>query len=163
DEPHHFTHGQNPGCFCLSYLAHTQCFIGQLDEAKATIEHNLAIAKRRATAPGHVYTYVNVLTFAMRVHQFLGDAPEVGRLAEELIVLSRRGHHQYYEALGIAHLGWAIAAGGSADAGIARMREGVTALEKTRTVLALPGFYLLLAELSLKRCRVDDAQRALDQ
>src|SRR5262249_11463355 len=58
---------------------------------------------------------------------------------------------------------WAIAAGGSADAGIARMREGVTALEKTRTVLALPGFYLLLAELSLKRCRVDDAQRALDQ
>src|SRR5262249_2247260 len=163
DEPHHFTHGQNPGCFCLSYLAHTQCFIGRLDEAKATIEHNLAIAKRRTAVAGHVYTYLNVLTFAMRVHQFLGDAPKVKRLAEQLIGLCRRGHYQYYEALGIAHLGWAIAAGGAADAGIVRMREGVAALEKTGTVLALPGFYLLLAELSLKGCRVDDAERALDQ
>jgi class 3 adenylate cyclase len=161
DEPHHFTHGQNPGCFCLSYLAHTWCFLGRLDDAKTTIERNLAVARHRSSASGHLYTYVNVLAFAMRVHQFLGSASEVERLAEELIVRSRHGHYRYYEALGIAHLGWAIAAAGATDAGIAKMREGVVALEKTGTVLALPGFYLLLAELNLKASRVDDAWGAL--
>jgi class 3 adenylate cyclase len=162
DEPRHFTHGQNPGCFCLSYLAHAQCFLGRLDEAKTTIERNLAVAQRRSAASGHLYTYVNVLAFAMRVHQFLGAASEVKRLAEELIVRSRRGHYRYYEALGITHLGWAIATAGATDAGIAKMREGLVALENTGTVLALPGFYVLLAELSLKASRVDDARRALD-
>jgi class 3 adenylate cyclase/tetratricopeptide (TPR) repeat protein len=163
DEPRHFTHGQNPGCFCLSYLAHSQCFLGRLDEAKRAVERNLAIATRRSAEAGHVYTHVNVLTFAIRVHQFLGNANEVKRLAEELIDLSRRGHYRYYEALGTAHLGWAIAVVGSIHPGIAKMQEGLAALEKTRTLLALPGFYLLLAELSLKVSRVDEAQRALGE
>ncbi len=163
DEPRHFTHGQNSGCFCLSYVAHTQCFLGKADEAKLTVERNLAIAKRRSIEAGHVYTYVNVLTFAMRVHQFLGDANKVKRLAEELIDLSHRGHYRYYEALGTAHLGWAMAVAGSIHLGIAKMQEGLLALEKTRTLLALPGFYLLLAELNLKVARVDDARRALSE
>jgi class 3 adenylate cyclase/predicted ATPase len=163
DEPHYFTHGQNPGCFCLSYLAHTQCFLGYLDQAKATIGQNLAIATQRAVVPGHVYSYVNVLTFAIRVHQFLGDVLEVKRLAEELISLCRRNHYGYYEALGTVHLGWAIGVTDSIPLGIEKMREGLVGLEKTGTVLALPGFCLLLSELYMRNGRLDEARRALDK
>src|SRR5262249_5628517 len=145
DEPHYFTHGQNPGCFCLSYLAHTKCLLGYLDQANETIERNLAIARRRSVAPGHVYSYVNVLTFAVRVQQFLGNILEVKQLAEELIAICQRNHYEYYEALGTVHLGWAIAATDSIPLGIEKMREGLAELENTGTVLALPGFYLLLS------------------
>jgi predicted ATPase len=99
----------------------------------------------------------------MRVYQFLGDYFGVKRLAEELIDLSRHGHYRYYEALGTAHLGWAIGAMGATDAGIAKMRAGMTALEKTGTLLALPGLYLLLAELCLAGSHIEEARHALDQ
>jgi len=161
DEPHHFTHGQNPGCFCSSYLAHTQCFLGHPDEARATMERNLDIARRRATAPSHLYTYVNVLTFAIRVHQFLGDALKVKLLADELVSICRLNHYEYYEALATVHLGWAIGSTGAVPPGIEKMQEGLAGLEKTGTMLALPGFYLSLSEFYIRNGNLDEASRAL--
>ena len=161
DQPHYFTHGQNPGCFCLSYLAHTQCFLGFPHQARATIGRSLSIARRRTFEPGHVYSYVNVLTFAIRVHQFLGEVLEVKHLAEELIGICRRNHYAYYEALGMVHLGWAIGTVNSISLGIEKMCEGLAGLEKTGTMLALPGFYLLLAQLHTRNANLDGAREAL--
>jgi class 3 adenylate cyclase/tetratricopeptide (TPR) repeat protein len=161
DQPHYFTHGQNPGCFCLSYLAHTQCFLGYPDQARATIGRSLSIARRRGFEPGHLYSYVNVLTFAVRVHQFLGEVLEVKHLAEELIGICCRNHYAYYEALGTVHLGWGIGAVDSISLGIEKMCAGLAGLEKTGTMLALPGFYLLLAQLHARNGNFDGAREAL--
>ena len=73
DEPHFFTHGQNPGVFCLSYLAHAQCFLGEVDRARDTIERNVAISAMRARNSAHLHSHINALTFAVRVHEFCGD------------------------------------------------------------------------------------------
>lgn len=161
DEPHHFTHGQNPGLFCQSYLAHAYCFLGYLDQARSAIEQNLEIARSRLHQPAHVYTYVNTLTFAVRVYQFLGNVAEVKLLAEELAAICRRGHYEYYESLATAYLGWATAEEEPSLGGIEIMRRGLAALEKTGTVLALPGLYLPLSQLYLRINLLAEARETL--
>jgi class 3 adenylate cyclase/tetratricopeptide (TPR) repeat protein len=161
DEPHFLTHGQTPGLFCLSYLAHTLCFLGHLDRAKAAIARSLSIAERRSREPAHIYGYVNALTFAVRVHQFCGDVASERRLLEQIADIARRNHYTYYEALSRCHLGWAIGAEGRLSEGIDQMVEGIAALELAGTVLPLPGFYTLLSELYIRADRLAEADAAL--
>ena len=161
DAPHFSTHGQNPGLFCLAYLAHTLCFLGDFAGAKAAIERSLSIAETRSRDPSHVYGYVNALTLAVRVYQFCGDIAAERQLAEKLLDISKRNHYAYYEALSRCHLGWAIGAEGRLSEGIDEMADGLSALERTGTLLALPGLYTLLAELYLRAHRFPEAEGAL--
>ena len=163
DEPHFFTHGQNPGLFCLSYLARTQCFLGYLARARATIKRGLQIAETRARDPGHSYCYVNALTFAVRISQLCGDIASEKRLANEIIGISRRNHYAYYAALGACHLGWAVGAEGALSEGIDMMVDGIAAVEQTGTLLALPGFYASLSQLYIRAGQLDEADRALEK
>ncbi len=161
DEPHFLTHGQNPGLFCLSYLAHTLCFLGYLDRANAAIQRSLAIAEARAREPAQIYGYVNALTFAVRVHQFCGDIAAERKVAERLTEIARRNHYTYYEALSRCHLGWVIGAEGHLSKGIAEMVAAVADLERAGTSLPLPGFYTLLSELYIRAGRPAEADRTL--
>jgi len=162
DRPHFFTHGQNPGIFCLSYLARTELFLGYPDRARSTIQRGLAVASARASDPGHIYTYVNALTFAVRVYQLCGDILFEKQLANEIISIAQRNHYAYYEALGLCHLGWAIGAEGSWSEGIEKMVAGIAAVEQTGTSLALPGFYTYLSQLYIRAGQFDDASRVLE-
>ena len=163
DQPHFFTHGQNPGLFCLSYLARTQCFLGYLDRGRATINSGLKIAATRARDPGHTYGYVNALIHAARVYHMCGDLDSEKRLASETLNIARRNHYAYYDAMSTCHLGWVAGAGGSLSAGIAKMVDGLAALEQTATELGLPGFYVRLAELYIRARQPDEASRALQK
>jgi class 3 adenylate cyclase len=147
DVQHYFTHGQNPGVFCRSYLAQALWFLGNADQAKTIIDENLSTARSRAMGGSQVYTYVNVLTFAARIYSYRRDPASVAKISEELIQASRKNHYAYYEAQGVTHLGWALAADKFAVSGIRQMREGLASLERTGTVLGLRGFRVQLAEL----------------
>jgi len=161
DEPHFLTHGQNPGLFCLSYLAHTLCFLGYFDLARSAIGRSLAIAEARARDPAHLYGYVNALTFAVRVHQFCGDIDSERTFAEKVLDITTRNHYGYYATLSRCHLGWVIGAEGQLSEGIDQMVGAIAALEQSGTVLALPGFFTLLTELYVRARRVREAEAAL--
>ncbi|HLH92885.1 MAG TPA: AAA family ATPase [Xanthobacteraceae bacterium] len=161
DPPHFLTHGQNPGLFCLSYLAYNLCFLGYFDLAKSTIERSVAIAEARARDPAHIYGYVNALTFAVRVHQFCGDIASQRQLIEKVVDISRRNHYTYYESLSSCHLGWVIGAEGHLSEGIDQMIAGIAALEIAGTILGLPAFYTFLAELCIRANRLSEAEAAL--
>jgi class 3 adenylate cyclase/tetratricopeptide (TPR) repeat protein len=163
DPPHFFTHGQNPGLFSLSYLSRTLCYLGLLDQARATIGYCLAIAARRAGDPGHLYGYVNALVHAARVYNHCGDLAAERRFAEEARDIARRNHFAYYEAVSRCHLGWVVGSQGSLDEGIDAMRAGLAALEKTGTSLALSQFFLMLAQLYIGAGRWREAAAALDR
>jgi tetratricopeptide (TPR) repeat protein len=163
DPPHFFAHGQNPGLFCMSYLARTWCFLGNLDEGRATIERCLAIAAGRAHERAHIYGYANALIHAARVHNLCGDLDAERKFALESNELARSNHYAYYEALSNCHLGWAIGVEGDASEGIAKMLDGIAALERTATLLGLPGFYILLAQLCIRAARWDEAGGALER
>jgi class 3 adenylate cyclase/tetratricopeptide (TPR) repeat protein len=163
DQPHFFTHGQNPGLFCLSYLARTQCFLGYLDRGRATISRGLAIAANRADDPGHIYGHVNALIHAVRVYHLCGDLDAEKRLSQETLSLAQRNHFAYYEALSSCHLGWVVGAEGSLSLGIEKMLRGLTALGQTSTELGLPGFYVRLAELYIRAGQPAQAAEALQK
>ena len=69
DKPHLVTHGQDPGAFCLSYLAYTLWFLGYPDQASARAEMALDVARRSA----HAFSHVSALTFVARVSQCRRD------------------------------------------------------------------------------------------
>ena len=128
DQPHSLRTVKS-GTLCLSFLARTQCFLGDLDRGRSTINHGLAIAAIRARDPGHIYGYVNVLIHAVRVFHLCGDLESEKRLATETINISRRNHYAYYEALSMCHLGWVAGAEGSLREGIDKMVDGLAALK----------------------------------
>jgi tetratricopeptide (TPR) repeat protein len=161
DQPHFFAHGQNPGLFCLSYLARTLCFLGYLDCCRAVMNRCLSIASNRAHDPGHTYGYVNALMHAVRVYNLCGDLDAEERLAKETNEISRRNHYAYYEALSTCHLAWVAGARGFLSEGIDRMIGGLAALEQTGTSLALPGLYVLLAQLYIRAGQWDEASNVL--
>ncbi len=163
DDPHFFTHGQNPGVFCLSYLAHAQCFLGQLDQARETIERSLAISAIRSHNPAHIYGYVNALTFAVRVHEFCGDVGKERQRARQIIEISRRNGFRYYEAVSTCHLAWATGIGGSVADAASKMKDGIAALEKTGTSLSVSRFWVLLAELYIRAGQQEQAQHAIEK
>jgi len=163
DQPHFFTHGQNPGAFCLSYLAWTLWFLGYADAAKAKVDGILELMRSRAVEPSHVYSHVSALTFGVRVHQCRRDIAVVENLAEELIRMARHHHYAYYEALGMIQRGWARATEQSPTTGLLQMQDGLSALERTGTKLGLRGFYVQLAELNAQFGKKEDALAALDK
>jgi class 3 adenylate cyclase/tetratricopeptide (TPR) repeat protein len=161
DQPHFFAHGQNPGLFCLSYLARTLCFLGYLDRCRAVMNRCLSIASKRAHDPGHIYGYVNALMHAVRVYNLCGDLDAEERVAKETNEISRRNHYAYYEALSTCHLAWVAGARGFLSEGIERMICGLAALGQTGTSLALPGLYVLLAQLYIRAGQWDEANNVL--
>jgi len=163
DEPHFFTHGQNPGVFCLSYLAHTQCFLGELDQARKTIERSVALSEMRARNAAHIYGYVNALTFAVRVHEFCGETAREEIRARQILDISRRNGFRYYEAVSTCHLAWTTGLGGNLSDGISQMSDGITALERTGTSLSVPHFFVLLAELHSRAHQLDEAEGAIER
>ena len=163
DPPHFSTHGQNPGLFALSYLSRTLCYLGLLDQARATIGRCLTIAARRAGDPGHLYGHVNALVHAARVYNHCGDLAGEKRFAEEARDIARRNHFAYYEAVSRCHLGWVAGCQGSLAEGIDTMLAGLAALEKTGTSLALSQFFLMLAQLYIVAGRWREAAAALDR
>jgi class 3 adenylate cyclase/tetratricopeptide (TPR) repeat protein len=163
DPPHFFTHGQNPGLFSLSYLSRTLCYLGLLDQARASIGRCLAIAARRAGDPGHLYSQVNALVHAARVYNLCGDLAAEKRFAESARDIARPNHFAYYEAISHCHLGWVAGSQGSLAEGIDTLRAGIAALEKTGTSLALSQFFLMLAQLYMRAGRWREAVAALDR
>jgi len=161
DQPRFMTHGQNAGLFCLSYLARTQCMMGQLDRGRATIERARAIAARRAQDPGHIHSALNVALHAVRVYHLCGELATERGLANEIVEMARQSHYAYYRALGRCHLGWVAGAEGNLAEGMALLNEGIAALKGTGTSLALPGLYLLLAQLCVRAGRRDEASSLL--
>ena len=161
DQPRFLTHGQNAGLFCLSYLARTQCVMGDVDRGRATIQRARTIAALRSKDPGHIHSSLNVALHTVRVYHLCGDLSAERQLANEIVETARQNHYAYYQAQGRCHLGWVAGAEGDLDAGIALLNEGITALKKTGTSLALPGFYVLLAQLYVRAGRREEAAALL--
>jgi class 3 adenylate cyclase/tetratricopeptide (TPR) repeat protein len=157
DQPRFLTHGQNAGLFCLSYLARTQCVMGHLDRGRATIQRARTIAAMRSKDPGHIHSSLNVALHAVRVYHLCGDLEAERQLANEIVEMARQNHYAYYQAQGRCHLGWVAGAEGDLAQGIALLTDGITALKQTGTSLALPGFYVLLAQLYVRAERRDEA------
>lgn len=154
DEPHLFSHGFNPGIYSRAYLAQCYAMQGKSRASVDLISSTLASARRRASDPLHIYSYVSALVIAGRTYMLLGDAGAVDENSKELIEIAGRHNYTYFKNIGELQRSWTLTRARAPDVkrmGAQRLSAGLAALEKTGIGLGIRSFYsqLALAQIGL--------------
>jgi predicted ATPase len=156
---HIFLHGDDAGVGCLAYLALALWFLGYPDQALERMQAALARARELA----HPFSLAYALIGAAWFHQYRREAQAAQTYAEEAVALSRQHEIPMREAQGTIMRGWALAAQGLCEEGIAGMHQGLEALRATGAELNRTYYLFLLAEAYGQSGRVDAGLRALTE
>ena len=157
----HRTHvayfGIDHGIFSRSWSSHYLWQAGYADQARARAEETLDFARGLA----HPFTQTITLAYAAMVNQFRRDVEEVDRLAAVTILHATEHGFPYYLAWSEVLRGWSRAARGAGKEGVAEIRSGIEALQRTAGI-RLPYYRALLAEACGWAGEIDEALQALD-
>lgn len=154
DEPHLFSHSFNPAIYARAYLAQCLAMMGRARASVELISSTLTSARRRASDPMHIYSYVSALAIAGRTFMLLGDADAVTDVSKELIEIAGRHHYTYYKNIGELQLSWALTRSSIPETrrtGAQQLSARLAALEKAGIGLGIRSFYsqLALAQVGL--------------
>ena len=98
---------------------------------------------------------ISVLGYAAWQHQLRREGPTVQAREEAAISLSTEQGFPHWLVVGTFLRGWALAAQGQAEEGIAQLQQGLAAWRAIGTKLGLPAILLLLAEAYGKAGQVE--------
>ncbi len=134
---------QDPGVDCFAFTGLALWFLGYPDQALKRIHEATALAGQLA----HPYTLAYAQNHAAMVHQLCGQARASQEWAEAAIAIC--AEHGFPFFLGAASItrGWALAAQGRREEGIAQIHEGLALYRTTRSGINLPHFLLDLAQV----------------
>ena len=156
---HALTYGDDPGVGCLSYAGLALWFLGYPDQAAEKIR----AACQLAEALTHPFSLAYALIGAAWLHQFRRE-PEAARAhAEAAVALSVEHGFPLREAQGTIIGGWALAALGEKEEGIARIRRGLGAFQATGAALNRTYYLALLAETYAESGRPDEGVAVLGE
>lgn len=155
---HAMIFGQEPGMASHIYLAKTLCLLDDADGA----EHHRAEAARIARETEHHHTSAFCMMYDAVVQQFLGKARETMSLTDRLLTLSEEQGFPIWHSGAEVLKGWALAALGQLDAGIALMTDGIEHWKATGTTLYTPYWLSLLALAEAEGGQRDAALRRID-
>jgi TOMM system kinase/cyclase fusion protein len=130
------------GVFSRCFAAHTLWHLGYPDQSLRTMHEALGLAQELA----HPYSRALALAYAAMLYQFRGDGHMVRESAETAAALCKEQGFGYYLSWAMVMQGWALAALGQGEAGMARMHDGLAAMRATGAVLRQPYYLALLAE-----------------
>jgi predicted ATPase/class 3 adenylate cyclase len=131
--------GHDPGVCCRYRAAPSLWLLGSPDQAVASSQAALALAQQLA----HPISLANALYWAAVVHHLRREAPQTQARAEAaMTIATEQGFPQ--EAMPLR--GWALAASGHGEEGIAQIRLAV--YRATRATRDRPYYLALLAEAS---------------
>jgi class 3 adenylate cyclase/predicted ATPase len=144
DPQQHRSYGSllDPGESCLSYAAWVLWFLGHPDQALQRSHEALTLAQELS----HPFSLAHALNYAAVLHQLRREGQAAQERAEAGIALSTEQGFPHWLALGTSWRGWALAAQGEAEEGIAQIRQGLAAVRAMGAELAGPTYLALLAE-----------------
>jgi predicted ATPase len=154
-----FRIGHDPGVACRAYAAWTLWLLGYPEQALARIHAALALAH----ALSHPYSLAFARCQATWVYQFCRDVPAVHEQVEDVVALSTEQGFPQWAAQGTSFRGWALAMQGQGEEGMAQVHRGIAAYRATGAALAVPWFYILLAEVSDHLGYTEDGLQALTE
>ncbi len=148
--------GLDLGVFSRSYLAHLawHCEEGSADSHAAE-----AIAA--ANRIGDPFSQAIALDYAALLDAFRGDSRACLERGREAVQVCSRYGFAYYLAMGNIVTGWAEAAQGNVELGLAQLREGLEAMRALGAELRLPYYFVLLAETLGRAGQVGEALASL--
>ena len=130
---------------------------GTRQQALARLHEALALAHELA----HPYSLGWAWVGAAIISQFCRDVPAVHEQTEAAVTLSTEQGFPLWEAGGMSLRGWALAMQGQGEAGLAQVRQGITAWRATGAALYVPYLCTLLAEVCAYLGHTADGLQAL--
>jgi len=149
--------GPDIGVFCRAYLAHLSW---HRDDATAADDH-AAEAIAAAQRMRHPFSQAIALDYAAMLHAFRGESRAALERGREAVEMCNRHGFAYYLAMANILTGWAAAAEGDLDGGLAQLREGMEAMRGLGAEIRLPYYFALLAETFGRAGLVGDAMASL--
>jgi len=155
---HAFLFGQDPGVICKAYGALALCLLGFPEAGQRQSEQ--AIEMSRALSPNSQSV---ALHFAAMVLQLCRDERRSREYTEACATIASEHGFPFWLAGSSAIGGWALAAGGDAQAGIDRLKQGIADWRATGSVTYLTYYYGLLADSLLAKGDANEALRAVEE
>jgi predicted ATPase len=133
---------------CWSYFACALLYLGHLDRALAEAERALT----EAQALGHRHSLAFGLHVNCLFHQVRGNQALVEERSSALVALAEERGYPHLHATGMFFHGWARAASGKRDEGIAAMHRGLAAKQAGGAQIKVP-YYLGVLGAAYARSR----------
>jgi TOMM system kinase/cyclase fusion protein len=126
----------------LSRSAVVLWLLGYPDQARKSSHEALTLA----WGLSHPYSLAWALYYAAMSHELRQEAQATQEQAEALITLSCEQGFPLFISLGTIFRGWALAAQGEIEEGMAQMHQGLASYQATGAEVGRPSFLALLAE-----------------
>jgi class 3 adenylate cyclase/predicted ATPase/predicted transcriptional regulator len=147
-----FRSGQDPGVTCLAYTTLALWILGYPDRTPTRSHQALILAQELA----HPFSMAFALIWAATIpHQFRREALQAYQRAATAVAFSTEHGFALLEAWGTILQGWALAAQGQREEGIAQMHQGLAIHRTTGAEALQPYFLALLAEAYGKGGQID--------
>jgi tetratricopeptide (TPR) repeat protein len=144
--------GGQPGEQCYLHDAFLLWMLGYSDQAVRRSEEALAMANELAN-PANL---INTLTFVAILHVLRRDPSAARQRAKAAMEISAEQRHSFYLGHGMVLHGWARAAQGQVEEGIAEICQGIATFRATGAQTWIPHFLGLQAETYARAKRTDD-------
>ena len=135
-------YGDHPGVACHDWAALSLWFLGHPDEALARAREAMTLAED----PYNFYSLANARVQFAVVHQLRREPAQCEQWAAATVSLSSRYGYHYRTGMGMIVGGWALAAQGQTQEGLARLMEGLEIVLGTGAEMDHAYFLGLLAE-----------------
>ena len=150
---HAFTYGgHDPGVCAKTTASEALCLLGYPEQAVQNAVDGVSLAEKLS----HPFSLAMARYFVAQVHQYRLEADIVRSHAQAAITLGEMHGFESIRAQATVLLGWATAAGGESEPGIAQIREGLAAWQSTGTGMRRPYFLALLADALLRADRFEE-------
>jgi tetratricopeptide (TPR) repeat protein len=154
-----FVLGQDLKSNSMSWATTDLWLRGYPDQAREMSRDTLALARKRA--------YPNALIFAFNwaniLYHFCRDVQTLQELAEEYLALSTEYGAQMWIGAATIFRGWSLVEQGSAEDGIAEMRQGLAIFRTTGSHAFHPYFLTMMAEAHGKAGQLEEGLATLDE
>jgi DNA-binding SARP family transcriptional activator/predicted ATPase len=151
-------YGENAGAACHSWAALSLWFLGYPDVARRRAGEAVAMAEDARRRHG----YASALAQAAIVEQCRLDPQATRANAEAAMEVATRDGYRYRLAMATILHGWALAAEGSCEEGIAELERGLALSRETGAHMDDPYYLALLADASTRAGRFDAAWSAVE-
>ena len=132
----------DPGMTLLAYSAPLLWCLGYPVQAEERLVEAAMIGKDR----NHPFSDAVLLYFKTMLYQHQNEVEKVETTATQMLQICQEHGFSLWEAAATVMIGWALTEQNHSEEGIAMIRKGIAAWEKTRAELQLPLFLALLAQ-----------------
>jgi len=152
-----FRMGQDPGVGCRVHAALSLWLLGYPAQALARLHEALALAHELSDP----FSLAWARCLAAFIYQCRRDMPAVHEHAEAAVALATAQGFPFWAAWRTIFRGWALAMQGQDEAGMAQVRQGITAWRATGAVLYVPYYCTVLADVAAHLGHPEDSLQAL--